>query len=252
MKKFFLALFVLVLLLAGTTFAILRFWPDTKAGEYASLGWERTKEWYGVAASFCIEQWHRFRPAEEPEPQVAEQPKADESPAEPPAESVEEPKPVEEAKPAEPPQPAVELSKPWKGLEPGNRYCGKELTEKSLDGKIVMVYVFSEADEDSVVLLPRIEKVWAAYKSKPFVVLGSHRGGKSAKVSTLLKKAGVSFPVYEDAGRTKEPGSGGRYPIVYVVDDTGRIVYRGRSDLEATEAVVTAIPEVGKRRKRTK
>ena len=112
-----------------------------------------------------------------------------------------------------------------------------------------MVYVFSSADEDSVALLPRIENVWSAYKSKPFVVIGSHRGGKSAKVANLIRKSKVTFPVYEDAGRTKEPGAGGRYPIVYVVDDTGKMVYRGRSDLEATEAVVTAIPDVGKRRK---
>jgi hypothetical protein len=34
--------------------------------------------------------------------------------------------------------------------------------------------------------------------------------------------------------------------MVYVVDDTGRMIYRGRSDLEATEAIVTAIPNVGK------
>ena len=115
-----------------------------------------------------------------------------------------------------------------------------------------MVYVFSESNEDSVALLPRIEKLWSAYKSKPFVVLGSHRGGKSAKVANLIKKSKVTFPVYEDAGRTKEPGAGGRYPIVYVVDDSGQMIYRGRSDLEATEAVVTAIPNVGKRRKGAK
>ena len=120
------------------------------------------------------------------------------------------------------------------------------VTERALDGKIVMVYVFSESNEDSVALLPRIENVWSAYKSKPLVVLGSHRGGKSAKAENLIKKAKVTFPVYEDAGRTQEPSAGGRYPIVYVVDDTGRMIYRGRSDLEATEAIVTAIPNVSR------
>ena len=40
--------------------------------------------------------------------------------------------------------------------------------------------------------------------------------------------------------------------MVYVVDDTGRMIYRGRSDLEATEAIVTAIPNVGKSAKRGK
>ena len=237
MKKAFLVIVVLVGLEVVAEFFIAKFWPDTKVGEYAVIQRDTTVEWYHVAKDFWVEQWHRFRP-EEPEPQVAAAPKVEES--------VER---EEETKSAEPPKPAVDLSKPWKGLEPENWYCGKKLTEKSLEGKIVMVYVFSESSEDSVALLPRIENVWSAYKSKPFVVIGSHRGGKSAKVANLIKKSKVTFPVYEDAGRTKEPSAGGRYPIVYVVDDSGKMIYRGRSDLEATEAVVTAIPDVGKRRK---
>ena len=237
MKKAFIVLVVLVGLLVAVDLVIVKYWSDTKVGEYAVVGRDVAVEWYGVTKDFWVEQWHRFRP-EEPEPQVAVVLNPDG-----PVES------AREAKLAEPPKPAVDLSKPWKGLEPENWYCGKKLTEKSLDGKIVMVYVFSESSEDSVALLPRIEKLWSAYKSKPFVVLGSHRGGKSAKVANLIRKSKVTFPVYEDAGRTKEPGAGGRYPIVYVVDDSGQMIYRGRSDLEATEAVVTAIPNVGKRAK---
>ena len=212
-----------------------------EAGEYAVIGRDTAVEWYGVTKDFWVEQWHRFRP-EEPEEAAAEEPPA----AEPEDEPEEEAKPEEPEKSAKPPKPVVDLSKPWKGLEPENWYCGKKLTESSFDGKIVMVYVFSESSEDSVALLPRIENLWSAYKSKPLVVLGSHRGGKSAKTENLIKKAKVTFPVYEGAGRTQEPSAGGRYPIVYVVDDTGHMIYRGRSDLEATEAIVTAIPNVGK------
>ena len=234
MKKTLLSLVVLAGVVVSFDFAIAKFWPDTKVGEYAVVGRDAIVEWYGFTKDFWVEQWQRFRPEEEPEPQVAAEPKVEE-----PEES------VEETKPAEPPKPSVDLSKPWKGLEPENWYCGKKLSESALEGKIVMVYVFSETSEDSVALLPRIESVWSAYKTKPLVVIGSHRGGKSAKVADLIKKSKVTFSVYEDAGRTKEPGSGGRYPIVYVIDDKGRMIYRGRSDLEATEAVVTAIPNVG-------
>ncbi len=237
MKKAFLVLVVLVGLLVAADLVIVKFWPDTKVGEYAVIGRDTAVEWYGVTKDFWVEQWQRFRP-EESEPQVAEQPQVEEPD--------EEPKTEEPVKSAEPPRPVVDLSKPWKGLEPENWYCGKKLTESSFDGKIVMVYVFSESSEDSVALLPRIENVWSAYKSKPLVVIGSHRGGKSAKAESLIKKAKVTFPVYENVGRTQEPSAGGRYPIVYVVDDTGRMIYRGRSDLEATEAIVTAIPNVGR------
>ena len=241
MKKAFLVLVVLVGLLVAAEFVVAKFWPDTKAGEYAVIGRDATVEWYNVTKDFWVEQWHRFRP-EESEEDAAEEPPA----AEPEDEPEEEAKPEEPEKSAKPPKPVVDLSKPWKGLEPENWYCGKKLAESSFDGKIVMVYVFSESSEDSVALLPRIENLWSAYKSKPLVVLGSHRGGKSAKSETLIKKAKVTFPVYEGAGRTQEPSAGGRYPIVYVVDDTGHMIYRGRSDLEATEAIVTAIPNVGK------
>lgn len=234
MKKFLLVLFLLVLLVVGAAYAVLRFWPDTKAGEYAAIGRDTAVEWYGAAVDFCTEWWRGVRPAEA------------EKPVEKPAPAVDEPA-VEHPSAAKP-APSAAPERPWKGLEPENWYCGKKLSEKSLAGKIVMVYVFSEADEDSLALLPRIEQVWSAYRSKPFVMLGSHRGGKTAKAASLIRKSKVSFPVYEDAGRTKEPGAGGRYPIVYVVDDTGRMIYRGRSDLEATEAVVTAIPDVGKKR----
>ena len=241
MKKAFLVLVVLVVLLAAADLVIVKFWPDTKVGEYAVIAHDAAVEWYGVTKDFWVEQWCRFRP-EEPDQQVTEKPR-DEKPEN---ETAKGPKAEEPAKNAEPPKPVVDLSKPWKGLESANWYCGKKLTESSFDGKIVMVYVFSESSEDSVALLPRIENVWSAYKSKPLVVLGSHRGGKSAQAASIIKKAKVTFPVYEDAGRTQEPSAGGRYPIVYVVDDMGRMIYRGRSDLEATEAVVTAIPNVGK------
>ena len=237
MKKTLFALIVLIGLGVAADLVVVRFWPDTKAGEYALTVRDTAVEWYGIARDFWVEQWRRFRP-EEPEPPAAEQPKG--------KEHEEEAKAEEPVKPAESPKPAVDLSKPWKGLEPENWYCGKKLTESALDGKIVMVYVFSESDEDSVALLPRIESVWSAYKTKPLVVIGSHRGGKSAKAAGIIKKSKVTFSVYEDAGRTKEPSAEGRYPIVYVVDDTGRMIYRGRSDLEATEAIVTAIPDVGK------
>lgn len=243
MKKAFLFLLALVGLLVAADMVIIKFWPDTKAGEYAVIGRDVAVECYGDTKDFWIEQWHCFRP-EGSEPKVADRSKCQKSENDSKAE--------EPLKHVEPPKPVADLSRPWKGLEPENWYCGKKLAEKSLDGKIVMVYVFSESSEDSVALLPRIESVWSAYKTKPFVVLGSHRGGKSAKAARLIRKAKVTFPVYEDAGRTKEPSAGGRYPIVYVVDDTGQMIYRGRSDLEATEAVVTAIPNVGKRRKGVK
>ena len=254
MKKLFLVLLSIVLLVIGAAYAVLRFWPDTRVGEYTAFGVERAEAWYAVGQAKALEGWRnlvaygkaRFGAKQEEAPTPAPAAAA-------PAPAAEEPEVAEAVPAAEPPPPPAKSEPkaeegPWKGLSAANRYTGAQLSEKSLDGKIVMVYMFSVEDEDSLALLPRLEQVWSAYRSKPFVLLGSHRGGRSPRVASALKRAKVTFPVYEDAGRTKEPGSGGQYPAIYVVDDRGRMIYRGRSDLEATEAVVTAIPDVRRRK----
>ena len=69
MKKAFLVLIVLVGLVVAADLVVVKFWPDTKAGEYAVIGRDTAVEWYGVTKDFWVEQWHRFRP-EEAEPQV--------------------------------------------------------------------------------------------------------------------------------------------------------------------------------------
>ena len=93
MKKAFLVLIVLVGLVVAADLVVVKFWPDTKAGEYAVIGRDTAVEWYGVTKDFWVEQWHRFRP-EEAEPQVAAAPKVEE-----PVER------EEETKSAEPPKP---------------------------------------------------------------------------------------------------------------------------------------------------
>jgi len=125
-------------------------------------------------------------------------------------------------------------------FDDANRYAGLRIGAKDLEGKVVMVYVWNVDDGQSVALLPRIERIWSGYRHKPFVVLGSHRGGRSAAAEKVVAAANLSFPVYEGARLAAEPRFSG-YPFVYVVNHKGKVVYRGRSDLDATEAAVTAI-----------
>ena len=130
-------------------------------------------------------------------------------------------------------------------FDDSNRYCGRRIGAKDLDGNVVLMYVWSVDDEQSVALLPRVERMWDGYKHKPFVVVGSHRGGRSAAAEKVVAAARLSFPVYEGARLAVEPKFSG-YPFIYVVDHKGKVVYRGRSDLDATEAAVTAIGFVDK------
>ena len=119
MKKMLFVLMVFIGLGVAADLVIVRFWPDTKAGEYALTVRDTAVEWYDITRDFWVEQWHRFRP-EEPDQQVTEKPR-DEKPEN---ETAKGPKAEEPAKNAEPPKPVVDLSKPWKGLESANWYCG--------------------------------------------------------------------------------------------------------------------------------
>lgn len=231
MKKFFLVILILAVLVGVGSYAVLKLAPESTAADFVRdglivgrRGWQVTKDHVRAA-------WDQVRGKEMTVVSVT--PTTTEAGEEAPA------------KPAVQPPPPPPPPREWKGLESANWYCGKKLTEKSFAGKIVMVYEFSLSEADSVALLPRLEQLWSAYKTKPFLLLGSHRGGKSAQVAKLVKKARLTFPVYEEAGRVKEPPAGGRYPLVYVENDAGKIIYRGRSELEATEAFIDALPSVG-------
>lgn len=231
MKKLFQILLVTLVAVLAAVWAIFRFAPNSPLCGYLQLGLDACARGREVVIEHLEAAWNQVRGVETTNTTtVVVRPGAAEMPAAAPVEKV-----------APPPAP-----KDWKGLERANWYCGKKLTEKALAGKIVMVFAFSETSPDSIALLPRLEQLWSAYKTKPFMLLGSHRGGRSPQVERLVKKARLTFPVYEDAGRTQEPPAGGHYPLVYVVDDKGKLIYRGRSELGATEAFINALPKVGK------
>lgn len=132
----------------------------------------------------------------------------------------------------------------WRNLSEANWLSGPKLSEGSLSGKVVLVDVWSADDAQSRALLPRMQEIWSSFRSKPFVLLGSHRG---ADADSARAAAGqVTFPVYADAGLAERDPSGGTAPYVYVVNHRGKVVYAGRSDRDATEALVTALGWVGR------
>lgn len=153
---------------------------------------------------------------------------------------------------ASPAETAVTPLKPavsrWRGLSEGEWYAGPKITEADLVGKVVLVDEWGFACPPCRALLPRMQEIWKAFKSKPFVLLGSHRQGrKPDEVASLVAENGLTYPIYEGAGLSSgEPSNGGGIPFLYVVNHRGKVVYSGRSEREATEALVTAIGEVGR------
>ena len=134
----------------------------------------------------------------------------------------------------------------WKGLGEGNYYAGPKVTEADLAGKVVLVDCWGVGCPPCRALLPRMEEIWKSFRSKPFVLLGSHRQGRQPeKVDALVKANKLTYPQYDGAGIAEGEPSFRGIPFLYVVNHRGKVVYSGHSDREATEAVANAPGEIG-------
>ena len=134
----------------------------------------------------------------------------------------------------------------WKNVDAEHHLGGRKASAGYLQGKVVTVCLWRADDEASRALLPRLEEIWQSFKTKPLVVLGGHLedGGSAEQVREALSGGKVSFPVYGDAGLKKGHPKYKALPFVYVVDETGRVVYMGRDDRTATQAIVMALTDM--------
>ena len=134
----------------------------------------------------------------------------------------------------------------WRGLDDSNYYSGPKISAADLAGKVVMVDEWGIACPPCRALLPSMQKLWNANKSKPFMLIGSHCQGRNPeKVKELVDANKLTYPIYEWAGLADPPSSGGGLPFMYVVDHRGKVVYSGRSHEEAEAAVQKAIAAIG-------
>ena len=134
----------------------------------------------------------------------------------------------------------------WKNVDAAHHLGGRKASAGYLQGKPVLVVRWGAKHEESPALLSRLEEVWTSFKAKQIVFLGGHVGGWGGAdaVKAVLKKSGVTFPVYEDAGLGADEPPHEDIPFIYVVDETGKVVYRGMNDRNATQAVVQALTDV--------
>ena len=133
----------------------------------------------------------------------------------------------------------------WACLDDENWYSGPKLDDSMLVGKVVVVYEWSVSSDACEQYLPRIEGVWQSFKSKPFMVIGSHRGGRAKdRIAEMVKKYRLTFPIYERAGLQDGEPKSGDYPFFYVVDSRGR-AYGFPEVNAAIEKLTTAIAQIG-------
>jgi len=134
----------------------------------------------------------------------------------------------------------------WRGLEDSNYYSGPKISSADLAGKVVMVDQWGINCPPCRALLPAMQKLWNANKSKPFVLIGAHCQGRNPeRVKELVDANKLTYPIYDWAGLADPPSSGGGLPFMYVVDHRGKVVYSGRNHEDAEAAVQKAIAAVG-------
>ena len=93
----------------------------------------------------------------------------------------------------------------WKNLDDKFHVSGPKLTETDLLGRAVLVYYWDDT-ADCIKYLAEVEKVWSAFKTKKFQVVGNYVGTKNdEKVKELVQKNKVTFPVYYNFSLDPDP-----------------------------------------------
>lgn len=130
----------------------------------------------------------------------------------------------------------------WTNLTPDRRLGGRMVSAGYLRGKVVLLDCRNYGDKKNFEAIRALQQTWASYKSKPFVIVGSHRGPQSPELmGKILDRLGVTYPVYADAnlGGLSDPGEG---PKIYVLDSTGTTrLYSGSEVKMASGVLGTAI-----------
>jgi len=131
----------------------------------------------------------------------------------------------------------------WTGVTADDHLSGRKVSQGYLQGKVVLVDRWGYKCPPCRALLPRLEAIWQSFKSKPFILLGGHCKGWGTKeqVAELAKELELTYPLYENAGLGENEPKFDAIPFLYVVDATGRVVYRGRDERQAETAVVQAL-----------
>ena len=134
----------------------------------------------------------------------------------------------------------------WANLDDDHHYSGPKLTEKDLEGKVVFVDNWGVNCPPCRALLPRMQELWSHFDQKKFVLVGSHCQGRNPeKVKELVDTNKLTFPIYERFSLAEGAPEFKGIPFIYIVSHRGRVVYSGHDEREATEALMTAIRDIG-------
>lgn len=132
---------------------------------------------------------------------------------------------------------AVSGAYEWSNLTPEKRLGGRMVSAGYLRGKVVVLDCRDYGDKANFPAIRELQQLWACYKTKPFVVVGSHRGtGSPNRMAAILDRLGVTYPVYAEA--ELKGVSDGATAKTFVIDSTGSLRLYGGSDVRTAGGVV--------------
>lgn len=129
----------------------------------------------------------------------------------------------------------------WTNLTPENRLGGRMVSAGYLRGKVVVLDCRDYGDKANFADIRALQQLWACYKTKPFVIIGSHRGKQDPKrMAAILDRLGVTYPVYAQA--ELKGISTATVPCLYVMDSTCTVrLYAGSAVRSVNGCVGNAI-----------
>lgn len=129
----------------------------------------------------------------------------------------------------------------WTNLDASKHVAGMQVSAGFLLGKVVFVDCRDYGAPGAESAIGSMERLWTTYRSRPFVLLGSHRGNNNlAAAKRNLEKAGATFPVYDDAGvplkfDKHEKG----VEFIFIIGADGKVRSTNRDEHTATMALTT-------------
>ncbi|WP_186223696.1 thioredoxin family protein [Burkholderia gladioli] len=118
-----------------------------------------------------------------------------------------------------------------------------------LRGKVVLVDFWTYTCINCIHTLPHVQGWYDKYKSQGLTVVGVHTPEypfehSTSNVRDAIKRFGLTYPVAQDNDYATWRAYDNQYwPAVYLIDKTGRIVYRhfGEGDYEQTDAEIARL-----------
>ena len=104
-------------------------------------------------------------------------------------------------------------------------------------GKVVLLDFWGTWCSPCVDKLPKVQKLYEAYKDKGLVVIGVHSKDGADNVTEFLEKRGITFPIAVDTGKTFENYGIEAVPAYFLIDKSGACQLGFLNDIPKTEEI---------------